>query len=113
MSELSWLSIVSYCIFKFFLFYQQLHLKSFRGSSELSRFALAVFAFFGLITGFVYLLYYGWSVVWWAPVIIFAIGLLVNIAALKVERAINYIALSMIGFVVMPVSAFFMFWLVP
>ena len=78
MKSLSWLSIAFYCVFCIFVIYQQLHVKNFRGSSQSFVLALNMSALAGMLTGFAYLAYYGWSVVWWAPVVIFAVGLVAS-----------------------------------
>ncbi len=86
METLSLPSIAFYCLFSVFIFYQQLHVKNFRGASEGFRFLLTISSFLGLLTGFAYLGYYGWSVVWWAPFIIFILGILAAILGGLLER---------------------------
>lgn len=113
MEYFSWPSIGLYCLFTVFVFYQQLHAKNFQGASETFGLVLSLFAFAGTLTGLAYLIYYGWSVVWWAPFPIFAIGLLASIPGLFLERLVGKFTLSMLGFVAWPVCAYFMFLLVP
>jgi hypothetical protein len=71
MELLSWPSVFFYCIFGTFVYYQQLHLRDFQGASKGFEFILSISAFSGMITGLGYLIYYGWVVVWWAPIVIF------------------------------------------
>ncbi len=113
MSSLSPLSILFYCIFSFFLFYQQLHLKNFRGSSQGASLLLGMFSFVGMLTGLAYLIYYGWGVVWWAPFVIFIIGFAFKFIVRPIERFTGILPLSIAGFLIWPVCAFFMFWFVP
>ena len=113
MQSLSWPSIGFYCLFGLFVFYQQLHVKNFRGASQQFALALNISALIGMLTGFAYLIYYGWSVVWWAPVVIFVIGLLSSMLAFAVERRIGAATLSLGGFIGWPVSAYFMFRYIP
>ncbi len=113
MQNLSWPSIAFYCVFGIFVFYQQLHAKNFRGASQSFALALNISAFAGMVTGFAYLVYYGWSVVWWAPVVIFVIGLFAFILGFLVERVLGTFALSLGGFIGWPASAYFMFHYVP
>lgn len=113
MQTLSWPSIAFYCVFGIFVFYQQLHVKNFRGASQSFALALSISAFAGMLTGLIYLVYYGWSVVWWAPVVVFAIGLLASVLGFLVERVVGSLALSLGGFIGWPASAYFMFHYIP
>ena len=113
MQALSWYSIGFYCLFGIFVFYQQLHIKNFQGASGAFNLALAISAFSGMIVGFAYLGYYGWTVVWWAPIVIFGIGLAASTFGFLLERLVGRFALSLGGFIGWPVSAYFMFRYVP
>ena len=113
MQALSWLSIAFYCAFGIFVFYQQLHVKNFRGASQGFLLALNLSAFIGMLTGIAYLVYYGWSVVWWASIIIFVFGLAASTLGFLIERIVGSLALSLGAFVGWPVCAFFMFQYVP
>ena len=113
MQTLSWPSIAFYCLFGIFVFYQQLHGKNFQGASQFFVLAVNLSAFAGMLTGIAYLIYYGWSVVWWAPIVIFAIGLFASMLGFLLERLIGSLALSLGGFIGWPVSAYFMFSYVP
>lgn len=113
MQTLSWTSIAFYCAFSIFVFYQQLHGKNFRGASQSFGLALNASAFAGMMTGLAYLLYYGWTVVWWAPVVILLIGLAATIVGLVVEKIVGLVALSVGGFIGWPVCAYYMFSHIP
>ena len=114
MGAMSWASIAFYCIFGVFVFYQQLHAKNFRGESQWFLFALNVSALLGVITALAYLVYYGWSVAWWAPIAILAIGVLVaGFLGVLVERLVGALAVSCAAFVGWPLAAYFMFRFVP
>lgn len=114
MQTFSWISIAFYCAFGIFAFYQQLHGKNFRGESQGFALALNISAFASMLTGIAYLIYYGWSVVWWAPIVIFIIGVLAaGILGFLVERLFGALVLSLAGFVGWPLSAYFMFHYVP
>jgi len=105
--------MAAYCVFGIFVFYQQLHVKNFQGASQAFALALNISAFAGMLTGLAYLVYYGWTVVWWAPVVIFVIGLLALLLAFLLERVVGSLALSLGGFIGWPVSAYLMFHYVP
>jgi|UniRef100_UPI003784D08C hypothetical protein len=122
MQSISWLSVLFYCLFGMFVFYQQLqvrgfethpHLRGFRGSSQGFETILKFSAFAGRITGLVYLIYYGWTVVWWAPIPIYVVGLLFPIVGVFVERLLGSFALSLLGFIGWPLCAFAMFTHIP
>ena len=113
MQALSWPSIGFYCLFGIFVFYQQQHVKNFQGASQGFALALNASAILGMITGLVYLVYYGWNVVWWAPIVIFLIGLLVSMLGFLIERIVGAMALSVSAFVGWPVCAYFMFSYMP
>lgn len=113
MQTLSWPSIAFYCLFGIFVFYQQLHVKNFQGASQSFALVLNISAFAGMLTGLAYLIYYGWSVVWWAPIVIFVIGLVASMFGFLLERLVGSLALSLGGFIGWPVSAYFMFSYVP
>jgi hypothetical protein len=112
-SNFVWPSIGLYCLFGIFVFYQQLHAKNFRGASQAFGLALSVSAMLGTITGLIYIGYYGWNVSWWVAAVVFVIGILAGIAGLAIERLTGPFALSMLGFVGWPVSAYFMFKALP
>ena len=113
MSSISWTSAAFYCLFGIFLFYQQLHGKNFKGSSQGFGLLLTLSALAGTITGIVYLVHYGWNVSWFAAIAIFIVGLLAAFLGFLLERLIGAVALSMLGFVGWPVCAYFMFKYMP
>ncbi len=105
--------ILLYCCFSTLVYYQQLHVKNFQGASQIFQLILSLFAFAGIITGFVFLIYYGIKVVWWAPIILFVIGILFQFIANFIEEAVGPFTLSFLGFAAWPLCAFFMFRLTP
>lgn len=113
MQALSWPSIGFFCLFGIFVFYQQLHIKHFHGSSQSFALALNISALLGTLTGLTYLIYYGWHVVWWAPIVIFVIGILAAMLGFLIERIVGSIVLSTSAFVGWPICAYFMFDFVP
>ena len=113
MPVLSWTSIAFYCAFSTLIFYQQLHAKHFQGRSVAVGLALATSGFLGMLTGFAYLIYYGWSVAWWAPFVIVIISFVSVSIGLLVERIVSVLALSLAAFIGWPVCAYFMFKFIP
>ena len=109
----SWVSIIFYCFFSTFVYYQQLHVRSFRGRSKNFLIVLSISAFTGMITGLGYLIYYGWTVVWWAPFVIFIISILFEFLIFPIEQLVGVFAISLLGFFGWPICAFFMFRYIP
>ncbi|MDO9464548.1 MAG: hypothetical protein Q7J67_04540 [bacterium] len=110
---LPWTVVIPYCFFSMFIFYQQLHTKRFRGASQVFLSFLILTGFIGMITGLVFLVYYGFKVVWWAPLALFGLGLVFQFISNMIEGLIGAFALSMLGFICWPVCAFLMFTSVP
>ncbi len=110
---LSFSTIASYCLFSTFVFYQQLHAKNFRGASQGFHSLLTIFAFAGMITGVSFLVYLGWKVAWWAPLLLLGIGLLFQLVATFVERVIGSLGISLAGFLGWPLCAYWMFQSIP
>lgn len=106
--------VVSYTLFSFFLFYQQLHIKNFRGASQGFLSLLTVFAFVAMLGGFGFLIYYGYKVSWLGALAFFGISLAVKFvwfgieAKLGLRNAASFISIA--GFVGIPVCAYFMWW---
>lgn len=86
MDSLAWPSIGLYCLYGVFVYYQQLHGKNFRGESQGFHAVLNLSAIAGVLTKLAYLVYYGWTVVWWAPLVALALGVLAIIPAVALER---------------------------
>jgi hypothetical protein len=106
------LLVASYTLFSLFTFYQQLHVKNFRGASQGFSAALSLFALVSMLVGFAFLLYYGYKVSWLGALALLGISLLVKFvwfgieAKLGIRWAATYISLA--GFVGIPLCAFFM-----
>ncbi len=113
MQNLSLSSIGFYCIFAIFVFYQQLHAKNFKGASQALPLAINISALLGMITGISYLLYYGWTVAWWAPIPILIVGVAAAMAGVVIERLVGVITLSFSAFVGWPICAYLMFYYIP
>ena len=108
--ELPILVIFSYTIFSIFKFYQALHVKNFRGGSEAASLVISISAFSAMIFGYGYLLYYGYAVAWYWPIVIFVIAMILKTlwffieAKLKLSNHVAWVSLS--GFVVLPLTAY-------
>ncbi|MFA5667711.1 MAG: hypothetical protein WC967_00575 [Balneolaceae bacterium] len=105
--------ILLYSIFKLFIFYQQLHFKNFQGASKLFEGILGFSMGIGSIGGIVFLFYYGFNVVWWAPFALFAIGMIFQIVGNFIESLVGKFTLSIAGFIGWPICLYFLFYLTP
>jgi len=110
---LPWAVVIPYCFFSMFIFYQQLHAKHFRGASQGFLSFLVLTGLIGMIIGLIFLVYYGFKVVWWAPLALFGFGLAFQFISDVIESMIGEFALSMLGFICWPICAFLMFAAVP
>ena len=114
MEVISWSSVLFYMFFGIFVYYQQLHVRDFQGASQLLYLLLTISAFAGMLTGLAYLLVYGWTVVWWAPVLIFLISIVVGTTVgAVIESTVGKHTLSLLGFVGWPLCAYWMFKSIP
>ncbi len=109
--------IISYAIFSFFLFYQQLHLKNFRGASEVFEASLGIFALIGMLFGLGFLIYWGYKVSWLQAAALFGIAFAIKIVWFPIEAKLGlrnfYWLFSLAGFVALPVSGYFMWSVLP
>ena len=107
--------ILSYSLLSIFVFYQQLHIKNFMGSSQAFLLALNASAFVGMLFGFGFLVYYGITFKWYLPLILFAIGFLIKLIFIALESTFQWAALymSLLAFLGWPASAFAMIYFLP
>lgn len=106
-------TVLAYCLFSLFLSCQLRHRKHFRGTGRGLQFALAVSVFAGLITGMAFLVYLGWTFLWWFPLILFCVSLLFQVLLLPLEGAIGIRLISFAGFAGWPLCAYWMFQTIP
>jgi hypothetical protein len=113
MEHFNLLNILYYSFFGIFVYYQQLHVRNFMGSSKIFEFLLSIFVFAGMITALVFLVIYGIKVVWWAPFVLLSISILFTFIGVIIERIIGKFTMSLIGFVALPILAYLMFKSIP
>lgn len=113
MENFDLLNILYYCIFTMFLYYQQLHLRDFHGSSKVFELVLSVSVLVGMITGLAFLVIYGVKVIWWAPFILLGISILFTMIGAFIESLLGGFTLSLVGFMALPTFAFLMFKSIP
>lgn len=108
METLSRTSVACYCAFGIFVYYQRLYAQAYAGEGW-QKLLLTVAAFLGMLTGFFYLVYCGWTVAWWAPVIPLGMSALATIPAILVERLVGRQALGQLSLLAWPLCAYLMF----
>jgi hypothetical protein len=113
MGAISWPSIGYYCVFSIFVYYQKRHAQTFKGSSAVFGSVLTFFAIVGTLVGVSYLIYYGWTVSWWVPIVALLLGALAGAPAGMLENLVGALTFSLAGFVVWPLAAYMMFHYVP
>lgn len=109
MAALSIETVGYFCLLSRFVYYQQYHLKHFRGASDGFLTLLTYSAALGMISEYGFLLYYGWSVVWWAPVVLFLLDFAFGFPFMLIEKTVSATTISLAGFVGWPVCAYLLF----
>lgn len=109
--------VVSYSIFSFFLFYQQLHVKNYRGQSEVFNWALLASAFTGMVFNYGFLIWWGYTISWLGAALLFAIAFAIKLPWFTIEAKLglreHYWVLSLLGFAGLPASGYAMLASVP
>jgi len=104
--------IASYALFSLFVFYQQLHVKTYRGASKGFGALLTLFAFLAMLAGLAFLFYYGYKVSWLGAAGLFGIALVVKFVWFGIEAKLGLRdaapLVSVAGFVGIPACAYFM-----
>ena len=72
-----------------------------------------LFTFVSSLFGVGFMIYYAVTVRWWAPVVLFCIGLLAFGPLLAVERFVPAPILSLVGFIFVPVCGVLMVVFLP
>ena len=114
-----WNVVMAFSVFSAFVFYQQLHLKNFRGESRTAEIVLSISCFLGIATGIVFLVRYGLRLGWLSPLLLFGISFVSKLVVIALEVVFasrssrDNIVLSMLGFIGWPVCAFLMFSYMP
>lgn len=109
--------VIGYSTFSLFHYYQLLHAKNFRGSSNTFNFVLSSFGFLCMIFMYGFLIYVWYKSVWYYPLILFGIGFVLKNIFFALEAYLNireyYWVFSIIGFVAIPISIIFMIMNLP
>lgn len=105
--------IIAYSFFAYFAYYQKLHFRDFHGRSQNFRAFLMLFTFASSLFGMGFMIYYAFTVKWWAPVVLFCVGLVTFAPLMAIERLMPPWILSLLGFIFVPVCGVLMVLFLP
>ncbi len=113
--ELPWSLIIAYSAFSLFSFYQELHIRNFGGASQVFLLVLSWFSLASMVFGYGFLLYLGWNISWAYALLLIVISFVIQVKWFRIEVRMGISApiLSLVGFIVIPVAGFFMWWSLP
>lgn len=111
--SLPWSVIIIYCIYASFASFQKFCIRDLKGQSETFGMVLGFFAFFTMLFGIGFLIFYGFSTAWWAPIVLFFFGLLAYIPLGFLEEIIPLPILAFSSLIVIPVCAYYLIYLTP
>jgi hypothetical protein len=106
-------NVLYYVLFLTFINYQQKHYQNFRGHSVVGEFILGLYAYGGMIVALTFLVYYGFTVEWWAPFVLFLMGIIGMSIMVLVQQIIGLEILSILGFIIVPITGYLMFDTIP
>ncbi len=113
MSKFSPINILLFCVWYLFVYFQHLHLDNFRGANKTFHFLLSVFVLLGWFTGFVFLIYYGYTIAWWTSIVLFLIVPILMPLRVLIKNDAVLAILSMLGLLASPILAYLMFITIP
>ena len=105
--------VVSYIVLTFFVFMQTRHMTRFQGSNKRALAALMVYAFLGTSFALGILVFIAVKVSFLVALGLFCIGLVSTVVLGVVTAAIPDVMLSFLGFLAVPVAAFFLIRSIP
>lgn len=111
--ELPWSVVCLYATLAAFSAEQRFCIREFRGRSRLYGLLLGYWAGATMLFGVGYLVAYGMRVKWWAPFILYGIGLLVSMIVPWSERIVPTWIWAVLSFVGVPICAWFLIALLP
>lgn len=112
MEQHAWRSIAFYSVFAILVYYQRVHAQQCERPPVL-RLLLTGMALLGILTGFIYLVTYGWAVAWWGALVPLATSVLAAIPGNLLERLVGRETLGWVAVPGWPVCAYLMFQTLP
>jgi hypothetical protein len=115
--HLPWPVVVTYAVYSIFAAQQKFCIRDLSEASPGYSLLLSYFGFFTSLFGVGFLIYYGFQTTWWAPLVLFAIGMLIYIPFVLLERTTERLvplqAWGLVSFVVVPVCAVLLIYYTP
>jgi len=106
--------IISFTIFFGFVNTHQRHINAFRGKSQAFFVFITLYFILSCILGLGFLIYYGYAVTWYLPIILFLIsGIIGAILFGILDGILGPLTVSLIGFIGIPVCGYFMIATLP
>lgn len=106
-------SLGFYCVFSVFAYYQWLQVRALAVEDNRSLPVLNISVLAAIVTGLAYLAYCTWTIGWWAPFVAVISTVLANIPGHLLRQFIGEVNSFLAAFLVWPISAYFMFHMLP
>ena len=105
-----WPSIIFYCLFSTFAFYNQKWSRDFKGASQVAGLVIAILGFAAMLTGFAYLGIYAFKVSWIGAGVAFVLSLAFIFLGVLLERLFGTLWVQVASVFLWPIFAVLMFW---
>lgn len=106
--------IIYFALFFGFANTHQRHISSYRGRSKGFLAFMNIFFLLSCVFGFGFLFFYGFKVVWYAPIILLVIGSIAGAISFAVlDAIIGELSVSMLAFLGVPVTGYLMVISIP
>ncbi|MBB5437934.1 hypothetical protein HDC92_001608 [Pedobacter sp. AK017] len=114
MDQILSLSTFLYCFFHWFHYNQTIHLKVFRGESQLILFGLNTYVLLSRLTSIAYIGLLWYRTNWYTAIAVLVIGIISSaFVGRLIEKKLGSLYVSLLGFLLIPVLALFMFKYLP
>jgi hypothetical protein len=113
MEEISINSAIAFSLLCVFMYYQMSHMKVLQKDKGAIYYLLWVSTMLGTLTGLGFLVYYGLTVAWHAPMVILMAGVGVVFLGEFLEKVVPPVIVSYLGFIGWPICAYLMFIFMP
>ncbi|GAB3585639.1 hypothetical protein [Hymenobacter daeguensis] len=104
---------LAFLVFTLFAHNLQLYAKDFRGASQAVGAVVSIAGLASMVAEYGFLLYYGYKVVWWAPIVLFAASLALMFVTGRLQNRVGAPTLGLLGLLVAPICGYLMFTSLP
>ena len=104
---------LAFLIFTLFAHNLQRYAKEFRGASPAAGAVVSLAGLASVVAEYGFLLYYGYKVVWWAPIVLFIASLALMFVTGRLQNKLGAPLLGLLGLVVAPICGYLMFTTMP